>query len=94
MKAKLMACVVCKGEPCDPAHVIPRGLLTEGQDDPRAVIPLCRGHHDAFDHGDLSLLAYLEPYYRPELAFAVQRFGLVSTLRAVTNDRAAAEAAA
>ena len=86
-KVKLMACAVCEGEPCDPAHLISRGLLTEGQDDPRAVIPLCRGHHDAYDHGSLSLLEHLEPHYRVELAFAVERFGLVSTLRRVTNER-------
>ncbi len=80
------ACVVCREPHCDPAHLIPRGMLSEGQDDPRAVIPLCRAHHDEFDHaGTLDLLPYLEPWWREELAFAVERVGLMATLRRVTG---------
>lgn len=87
-KCREQACVVCRRPaPSDPAHLIDRALLAAGQDDPLAVIPLCREHHDAFDHGRLDLLPYLEPHRRDELAYAVQRYGLLATLRRVTNDR-------
>ena len=82
------ACIVCRqhaGE-CDPAHIISRSVLTVGQDDPRAVVPLCRGCHDAYDQaGELDLLPYLEPHYRSEIAYAVERYGLLRTLQRVTN---------
>jgi hypothetical protein len=84
------ACVVCRVSPCDPAHLIPKGLCADGDGDPLAVVPLCRGadgHHRAYDDGDLDLLPFLEPHFRTELAFAVERFGLISTLRRVTNER-------
>jgi hypothetical protein len=88
-KCRDRGCVVCRSPgPCDPAHVISRGQLIDGQDDPLAVVPLCREHHRAYDTGQLNLLPYLEPHWRDELAFAVQRYGLISTLRRVTNDRA------
>ena len=83
------ACIVCRqhaGE-CDPAHIISRAALTEGQDDPRAVVPLCRSCHDAYDHAGEDLLPYLEPHYRAELAYAVERYGLLRTLQRVTNQR-------
>lgn len=70
-----------------PAHLIPRGLLTEGQEDARAVVPLCPTCHHLYDEGGLDLLPFLEPRARIELAFAVERFGLLSTLRRVTNER-------
>ncbi len=85
------------GQPClvnaahegkvQPAHLIPRGMLTEGQEDARAVVPLCPSCHRLYDDGNLSLLEYLEPRFRVEIAFAVERFGLLSTLRRVTNER-------
>lgn len=81
------ACVVCREPGCDPAHLIDRSLLTEGQDDPRAVVGLCRGHHRAYDDGQLDLLPYLEPHWREELAFAVERFGLRATYQRVTGGR-------
>ncbi len=89
------ACVVCRCGPCDPAHLLPLGVCADGDGDPRAVVPLCRKHHDEYDgttgHApSLDLLPWLEPHYRTELAFAVERFGLLSTLRRVTNDRYAA----
>ena len=71
----------------EPAHLIPRRMLVEGQEDPRAVVPLCPACHRLFDSGELDLLPYLEPAFRVELAFAVERFGLISTLRRVTNER-------
>jgi hypothetical protein len=81
------ACVVCRETPTDPAHLIPAGMCPDGDGDPRAVVPLCRSHHRAFDQGGLDLLPFLEPHYRNELAFAVERFGLMSTVRRVTNQR-------
>jgi ferredoxin len=86
------ACVVCgqHAGACHPAHIIPRGVTSIGQDDPRAVCPLCPLHHRLYDEGGLSILEFLEPRWRVELAFAVERVGLLSTLRRVTNDREAA----
>ena len=83
------ACIVCRGHAghCHPAHVIDRSLCTEGADDPRAVVPLCPREHDLYDSGELSLLEHMEPHYRAELAFAVERVGLLTTLYRVTNDR-------
>ena len=83
-------CIVCGASPTDPAHLLPRSLADDGDGDPRAVVPLCREHHRAYDEGGLSLLAHLEPHYREAIAFAVSRVGLVATLRRVTNDRRAA----
>ena len=80
-------CAICLSSPCDPAHLIDRSLTTIGQDDPLAVIPLCRTHHRRFDENGLDILPALEPHYRPELAFAVQRVGLAATYRRVTNRR-------
>lgn len=86
-KCREQACVVCRQPaPSDPAHLIDRALLSAGQDDPLAVVPLCRTDHDAYDSGLLDLLPYLEPHRRDELAFAVQRYGLLASLRRVTND--------
>lgn len=80
-------CVCCHVSPCDPAHVIPRSMLTDRQDDPRAVIPLCRSYcHRAYDEGRLDLVPH-ERRFPVEMGFAVERFGLVATYRRVTNDR-------
>lgn len=87
------ACIVCAGSPCHPAHTIDRSLCPEGAEDPRAVVALCGQCHRLFDEQALDLLPFLEPRYREELAFAVERFGLLATLRRVTNDRAGAIAA-
>lgn len=81
------ACLVCAAQPCDPAHVLPRGVLTAGQDDERAVIPLCRLHHSLFEEGKLDALPFLEPHWRDVLAFAVERYGLLRTLEQVTGLR-------
>ena len=81
-------CAVCGGQPCDPAHLISRGATTIGQDDPLAVIPLCRTCHDLYDQTrTLDLTPYLEPRYRAEIAFAVERVGLFQALRKITNLR-------
>lgn len=89
VSVKERACIVCRGHAghCHPAHVIDRSLTTEGQDDPRAVVPLCPHHHRLFDEGGLSILEHMEPHMRTELAWAVERVGLLTTLYRVTNDR-------
>jgi hypothetical protein len=69
----------------DPAHLIPRGMTTVGQDDPRAVVPLCRRCHRVYDDECLDLSSSLEPNYRDEVAFAVARVGLFAALRRITN---------
>ena len=86
-KVELMVCPHCGSEECEPVHVVDRSLTSVGQDDPRAVIPGCREMHRAYDDGNLSLLEFLEPHFRQELAFAVERIGLLSTLRRVTKER-------
>ena len=86
-KVKGAVCIVCAGDPCDPAHLIDRSLCPEGADDPRAVVALCRGCHRLYDEHALSILEVLEPYHREELAYAVLRFGLVATYRRVTGER-------
>lgn len=90
LKCQGAACVVCRQGPCDPAHLIDRSLVSDIGGDPRAVIPLCKGLdgcHRKYDDGGLSILEYLEPHHRTELAFAVERFGLAATYRRVTNER-------
>jgi hypothetical protein len=95
-KVKGMCCIVCGRDsyrlPIHPAHLIDRSLCPEGADDELAVVPLCVACHRLYDDGELSLLEHLEPRWREELAFAVRRFGLISTLKRVTNERWAPEA--
>ena len=85
-KCRLMPCVVCGSPNVDPAHLIDRSLCPVDADDPRAVVPLCRFHHELYDRHELSLLEYLEPHFREELAFAVERVGLVSAYKRLTGD--------
>ena len=93
-----MCCVFCgkyRDEAViEPAHLIPRGMTTVGQDDPLAVVPLCREHHRAYDREQLDLSSWLEPTWRPEVAFAVSRVGLFAALRRITNRRWTTEDAA
>lgn len=79
------SCAVCGQQPVDPAHVIDRSLAND-HGDPRSVVPLCREHHDEYDDHRLDLLPYLEGRFRSQLAFAVERFGLLSTLQRVTGE--------
>ena len=82
------ACLACAAPPgsCDPAHLIDRSVAGEGQEDPLAVIPLCRQCHTSYDQfGGLDVLPFLEPHHRDVLAFAVERYGLLRTLQRVTN---------
>jgi hypothetical protein len=77
-------CVVCGTDRrIDPAHLIPRGL--GGCGDALCVIPACRAHHRAYDRGELDLLPYLEPAWRPQLAHAVGHVGLVGALRRISG---------
>jgi len=82
------ACVVCGGQPCDPAHLVDRSLASAAGDDPRAVVPLCRAtHHREFDDGLLDLSPYLEPHWRESIAWSVEAVGLFPALRRITNRR-------
>ena len=86
-----MVCVCCGRDRFEtvihPAHVIDKSVCGDGGGDPRAVIPLCAETHRLYDTGRVSILEYLEPVYREELAFAVERYGLLNTLIRVTNQR-------
>jgi hypothetical protein len=94
-KVKEQGCIVCGPlhddrtcGPVDPAHVIPRSLLTAGQDDPRAVVGLGRLLHQRYDRREqpfLDLLPFLAG--RPELDFAIERYGHDRTIWRVTNTR-------
>ena len=94
-KAKQQGCIVCGPlhddrvcGPVDPTHVIPRSLLTEGQDDPLAVVGLGRRLHERYDRREqpfLNLLPFLAG--RPELDFAIERYGYDRTIWRVTNVR-------
>ncbi len=84
---KDQGCLLCGEGPAQPAHLIDRQMLADGQEHELAVIPLCALHHRGYDDGTLSVLEALEPYHRDILAYAVQRFGLISTLERVTNSR-------
>jgi N6-adenosine-specific RNA methylase IME4 len=93
-KVKGIPCLVCAADHVHPAHLISKSACPEGMDDPLAVVPLCPPHHRDYDEGRLSLLEHLEPQWRDELAFAVKRFGLVSTLNFVTGEHWSPEPAA
>lgn len=82
------SCLVCGAGPVDAAHLIDRSITTVGQDEVLAVVPLCRACHGAYDDHRLDLVPYLEPHWRRELAFAVERVGLISTVRRVSGPSA------
>lgn len=85
-KVREANCIVCKGPNCDPAHVIPRSM--GGDDDPRAVVPLCRACHRIYDEeAGFDLLPFLEPHYRAEQAYAVELVGMRRAIQRVTNER-------
>jgi hypothetical protein len=78
-------CAVCQQEPCDPAHLTPRGF--RGCDDADCVIALCRLHHEAFDNSTLDLcphlsgagfereLAHMQGHYSDPLSVLVRLSG-------------------
>lgn len=84
-KVARLACLVCRGRPCDPAHIVPR--RHGGCEHPDCVVPLCRTCHRAFDDGRLELLARLEPGFRAELAHALGHVSLAWLVRRVTAGR-------
>jgi 5-methylcytosine-specific restriction endonuclease McrA len=63
------------------AHVIPRSRITRGGEDPRNIVPLCVGCHQAQHAGRLELLPVL---HRDEQAYAVELVGLGEAYRRVT----------
>ena len=92
-KVRLAPCICCDSlGPCHPAHLIDRSI--GGDDDPRAVVPLCAMCHRLYDDGKLDLLPHLEPHYRDELAYAVELVGLVRAMERITNLRWTPRAAA
>lgn len=86
-------CIVCGAGGCEPAHLIDRSLWPDPDDDPRRIVRLCPRDHRLYDDG-LDILADVELHARPALAFAVEGFGLLPTLRRVTNTRWAPTGAA
>ncbi len=87
-KVKDTGCIVTGDrESVTPAHVIAKGFTTVGQDDPLAVVGLRGDLHRLYDDGELDLLPWLERTGKAELAFAVYRVGLMTTLRRVSNSR-------
>lgn len=84
-KVAVETCVVCQADYVQPSHLIDRSL--GGDDDARAVVALCPEHHREYDDGFLSLVEYLEPHYREEVAYAVMTVGIVRALERLTNCR-------
>jgi hypothetical protein len=90
-KAKVdgRACIAADLGPClgdvDPAHLIDRSLAPSMGDDVRAVVPLCRRHHNEYDEHKLDLSTVLEPRLREEAAWAVEALGLFGALRRITG---------
>lgn len=80
-------CIHCGKPATDSMHIIPRGMHTGGQEDPRATVSGCRSCHRSYDSGGISLLEDLEMHGREELAFAVERVGLIVALQRITNRR-------
>jgi predicted restriction endonuclease len=72
----------------DPAHLVPRSRVTEGGEDPRNIIPLCRLCHMAFDQGTgLDVLPYLT---LEEQSYVVGLVGIAEAFRRTTGVREAA----
>ena len=86
-REKARMCIVCQADLVHPAHVIDRSLVPDDDGDPRRVVGLCPMHHREYDDGSLSILEYLEPHYRSELAYAVELVGLITALERITNQR-------
>jgi 5-methylcytosine-specific restriction endonuclease McrA len=79
-------CMVCGADGrVDPAHLVPKSLGGCGH--ALCVTALCRRCHRAYDRGELDLLPYLEPAWRPQLAHAVGHVGLVGALRRISGSR-------
>ena len=82
-------CRVCGStQIVDPAHIIARSRVTQGGEDPRNIVPLCRLCHMRADQGTgIDLLPYLT---RDEQAYAVELVGLAEAYQRLTGTRLAA----
>lgn len=92
-KVQARGSIVSGHEPCDPAHLWPRGL--GGCDSPLCVIPLTRAEHRAFDDGQLDVLPYLIAHgCWAELAHMVEAHHVdpIALLHRVTGERYVPEA--
>jgi hypothetical protein len=58
-----------------------------GCGDTLCVIRACRVHHRAYDRGELDLMPYLEPAWRPQLAHAVGDVGFIEAVRPISGAR-------
>lgn len=83
----------CSGD-CEPAHLIPRGMVEDSENDPLRIVPLCHRHHREYDQEQLDLLPYLEPRFREEVAEGVRLVGLITALNRISNDRFVSESSA
>lgn len=92
-KAKVadLACLAIGDGRCwgqvDPAHLVDRSIAPSAGDDVRAVVPLCRGHHNQYDDHELDLSPFLEPQWRTEIAWAVEAVGLFAAMWRITGKR-------
>lgn len=76
-------CRICWSPNVDPAHAISRAQ--GGCDEPECVLPLCRRHHDEYDHArTLDVLPYVTTV---EQAHAVSHVGIAAAYRRLTNQR-------
>jgi len=72
----------------DPAHIVPRARVTNGGEDPRNIIPLCRLCHMTFDQGTgLDVLPLLS---LDEQSYVVGLVGIAEAYRRTTGERMAA----
>jgi hypothetical protein len=51
------------------------------------VTALCRACHRLYDAGEVALLPYLEPAFRPQLVHAVGHVGLLGALERISGNR-------
>jgi hypothetical protein len=81
-------CIVCGTDRrFDAAHLVSRS--TGGCGMLPACIPLCRAHHRAYDRGELDLLPYLVPAWRPQQSHAAGHAGLIGALRRTSGTTSA-----
>lgn len=79
------ACLVCRQQPTEPAHVVDRSL--GGCDHALCTVPLCRRDHDLYDQGQLDILPFLEPHHREIQQHAVGHLGIARAYDRLTNTR-------
>jgi hypothetical protein len=87
-KVAEQACAVCWRGPCDPAHLIPRSLVSDRAGEPIRIIPWCRECHRLYDTGELDLLPHLRPWRREVAhAAAIHPGGILGALERISNLR-------